>query len=233
MENQTRVVVGIIWIVVLEIGSGLVCAHLFRRRGGKWFNGLLLGILANLWGVLIAYIWYRIDAKEKSDREFNLAVLQSYEAKARERLKPEEAVSSHDIPTTQLVEDIVKSLRQKPPRNEICYVALFGDRPLTGKAQGNESDIMCFTQMSKAEEFIHRYQGFYLTTEPLSVLALGKFSELWAMLNNKAQDKRYEPPYGLLINFNYSGQAYNRYSIADLNRIGLEGLVMGFSALSR
>jgi hypothetical protein len=222
MENQTRLVVGIIVIVVLEIGSGLACAHLFRRRSGKWFNGLLLGILANLWGVLIAYIMY---ALEKSGSESANAYL--------ERLKSEEAISSHDLPTTQLVEDIVRSLRQKPPRNEICYVVLFGDRPLAGKAQGNESDIMCFTQMSKADEFVRKYQGFYLTTEPLSVLAIGKFSELWAMLNNKAQDKRYEPPYGLLINFNYSGQAYNRYSIADLNRIGLEGLVIGFSALSR
>jgi len=143
------------------------------------------------------------------------------------------ASSSHDIPATQLVEDIVKSLRQKPPSNEICYVVLFGDRPLTGKAQGDEEDIMCFTERSKADDFMRGYQGYYHTQKPLSVLAVGQISALWAMLNSKARDKLYEPPYGLLINFSYSGQPYNRYSVADLKRIGLDGLNKGFSALRR
>lgn len=77
------------------------------------------------------------------------------------------------------------------------------------------------------------YQRMFYCTEPLTALAVGQFAELWAMLNNKAKDTDYEPPYGLIINFNYSGQPYNRYGLSDLKRIGLEGLRKGFSAIPR
>jgi hypothetical protein len=140
---------------------------------------------------------------------------------------------THEIPTAQLVEDIVENLRQKPPRDVVCFVVLFGNRPLGATAQGDEADILCFTQKKKADDFILGHQRYYHTTEPLSVLAVGQLSELWAMLNNKARDPLYEPPYGLLINFSYAGQPYNRYSLADLNRIGLDGLKKGFSGLPR
>jgi len=145
------------------------------------------------------------------------------------------ASPTHEIPTPQLVEDIVESLRQKPPSKSVCYVVLFGDRPMTGKAQGDEPDIMCFTQRSKADDFVRGYQRYYHTQKPLAVLGVGQISDLWAMLNNKAKDTIYEDerPYGLLINFSYSGQPSNRYSIADLKRIGLDGLKKGFSMLPR
>lgn len=138
---------------------------------------------------------------------------------------------SNDISPAELVEDIVKKLRQEPPSREICYVVLFGDRPLTGMAVKDETDIMCFTSRSRAEDFMRGYQNYYHCQKPLSILAVGQLSELWAMLNNKARDQLYEPPYGLLINFSYSGHPYNRYSLADLKRIGLDGLNKGFTAL--
>jgi hypothetical protein len=139
-----------------------------------------------------------------------------------------------ELSTPQLVEDVVKGLRQKPPSKVACYVVLFGDRPLTGKATGDEGDIMCFMQRSKADDFIRGYQNYYFTEKPLSVLAIGHISDLWALLNNNAEDTLYEKdrPYGLLINFSYSGQPYSRFSVADLNRIGLEGLKKGLSMLS-
>jgi hypothetical protein len=143
------------------------------------------------------------------------------------------ASPARDIPTTQLVEDIVEGLRQKPPSKEVCYVVLFGDRPLTAILQGKEGDILCFTTKSKAESFMAGYQRTFYCTKPLTVVAVGQVVELWAMLNNKAKDTDYEPPYGLIINFNYSGQPYNRYGLSDLNRIGLEGLKKGLSALPR
>ncbi|MBE7555703.1 MAG: hypothetical protein HS126_32030 [Anaerolineales bacterium] len=139
--------------------------------------------------------------------------------------------SSSEILPTQLVEDIVENLRQKPPGKELCYMVLFGDRPLTAKLQGE--CILCFTRKSNAEEFMTRYQDIYYCTKSLSALVLGQMSELWAMLNNKAKDTDYEPPYGLVINFNYAGQPYSKYSVDDLKRIGLNGLKKGFSALPR
>ena len=141
------------------------------------------------------------------------------------------ASPAHDIQITQLVEDIVEGLRQKPPSKEMYYVILFGDRPLTAKLQGE--CILCFTRKSIADEFMKKYQTIYHCTKPLSALALSQVSELWAMLNNKANDSLYTPPYGLIINFNYAGQPYNKYSIVDLQRIGLEGLQIGLNALPR
>lgn len=141
------------------------------------------------------------------------------------------ALPAHDISATQLVEDVVEDLRQRPPGKELCYVVLFGDRPLTAKLQGD--CILCFTRKNKAEEFMTKYQQTYYCTKPLSALALGHVSQLWAMLNNKAKDTDYEPPYALIINFNYSGQPYNTYSLSDLSRIGLDGLKKGVSGLPR
>jgi len=138
---------------------------------------------------------------------------------------------AQDVPAAQFVEDIVEGLRQKPPSKEVCYVVLFGDRPLTATLEGG--CILCFTQRSKAEEFMTKYQGIYYCTKPLSALPLGEVPELWAMLNNKAKDTDYEPPYGLIINFNYAGQPYHKYSTDDLKRIGLTGLQRGFGALPR
>jgi hypothetical protein len=132
---------------------------------------------------------------------------------------------------TQLVEDIVENLRKRPPSKEIYYIVLFGDRPLTAKMQGEI--ILCFTRKSKAEEFMTKYQDIYYCTEPLSVLALGQVSELWAMLNNKAKDTLYQSPYGLIINFNYVGQPYHKYSKDDLRFIGLDGLQKSLGALPR
>jgi hypothetical protein len=140
---------------------------------------------------------------------------------------------SSQIPAAQLVEDIVENLRQKPLTfgEELCYVVLFGDRPFTAFLQKGEEDILCFTSRVRAESFMQRYHRLYHPTKPVTVLAIGHMSELWAMLNNLAKDEKYRPPYGLIINFNYAGQPYGRHSVADLKRIGLEGLNKGFGTL--
>ncbi len=139
--------------------------------------------------------------------------------------------SASGVLDARLVEDIVASLRQKPPTKDAYHVVLFGDRPLTAKLQGES--ILCFTRKVKAEEFMKKYQDTYHCTKPLAALALGQVSELWAMLNNKARDSDYEPPYGLVINFNYGGQPYNTYGSDDLKRIGLNGLQKGLGALPK
>lgn len=136
---------------------------------------------------------------------------------------------SSGISTKIPVENIVEGLRKNPPEKELCYVVLFGDRPLTAKAQNDEDSIMCFTQRNKAEDFIQGYTQYYQTTKPLTVLAIGQLAELWAMLHNKANDELYEPPYAMLINFNYSGQSYNMYTKLDLIRFGFKGFQKGFN----
>jgi ankyrin repeat protein len=122
------------------------------------------------------------------------------------------------------VEDIVNKLRNNPPKKEILFIVLFGDRPLTGQVAEGESDIMSFSHHNKAVDFINEYKRYYQTTEPLSVLAIGQIHELWEFLHRKAYDKKYNPPYGLLINFNYSGQHYIRYSQEEVKKEGFSSL---------
>lgn len=68
MADPTRYVVVILSIVVFELVCGVTSAMLFKRRGAKWFNGLLLGLLANLLGVLIAYVMYALE-RSASDQQ--------------------------------------------------------------------------------------------------------------------------------------------------------------------
>jgi hypothetical protein len=130
------------------------------------------------------------------------------------------------------VEDIVADLRRRPPDHAVCYVILFGDRPLTNKVVQDEADLACFTTKGKADAFLQDYQKVYRCTEPLTALALGTFEELWAMLHNEADYPDCAPPFGLLININYSRRAFNRYGLSDIRRLGIEGLKKGFSGLS-
>ncbi|MCK4677072.1 MAG: hypothetical protein KAT48_02985 [Bacteroidales bacterium] len=163
-----------------------------------------------------------------------MALLHFFKSKPKKTIESSrENASGSESKKTKFVEDIVEDLRLKPPTNEICYVVLFGNRPLTAKEQEDEDDIMCFTHKSKAEDFIQGYQQYYNTTEPLSILAIGQLSKLWEMLHNNAKDKLYQPPYGLLINYNYSGQPCNWYSLTDLKNFGFEGFKKGFSLYLR
>ncbi len=149
--------------------------------------------------------------------------------------KSEAAFASKEltgVPSARAVENVVDELRKNPPDRELCFIVLFGDRPLAAIAVDDENDILCFTERSEADDFVHGYQRIYNTTKPLSILAVGEVDEIWAMLNNKARDEQYKGPFGLLINFSYAGGSYNRYSVADLKRIGLDGLKKGFSMLS-
>lgn len=133
--------------------------------------------------------------------------------------------------STRLIEDIVKDLRGKRSGSSFCYLALFGDRPLAGK-MGSDESIMIFTREDKARSFITGYQQYYRTTKPLSVLTLGSAGDLWAMLNNPSSDPLYKPPYGLIINFSYSGGKYNTYGIQQLEVMGREGLTKGLDMIS-
>ncbi|HEX2695020.1 MAG TPA: hypothetical protein VHP61_04660 [Acidobacteriota bacterium] len=127
---------------------------------------------------------------------------------------------------TALVEDIVELLRRKAPSRPYCYAVLFGDRPLTGKMGGDES-IMIFSNAEKANGFISGYQSYYHTTKPLSALAVGTANDLWSLVNNPAKDPLYKTPYGLIINFNYAGAAYNAYSIQQIKGFGKDGVKKG------
>lgn len=135
--------------------------------------------------------------------------------------------------SSKRVEDIVEDLRKRHPSRPICYVVLFGDRPLTAKMGGDES-ILAFTSSEKATTFIKGYQQYYLTTKPLSRLPLSSIEELWAMLNNKAWDTLYKPPYGLIIDFSYTQEPPTIsyvYPIEQLQRIGCDGLEKGVHTL--
>ncbi|MDD5542341.1 MAG: hypothetical protein PHX83_04135 [Acidobacteriia bacterium] len=141
------------------------------------------------------------------------------------------AAGVEPTPTSASVEQIVAELRKNKPRSPLCHLVLFGDRPLTGK-MGSDESIMIFSSADKAARFIEGYQRYYRTTKPLSVLALPSISDLWAMLNNASSDPLYQAPYGLIINFSYSGGTYNSYSIGQLKTIGPSGLKKGMSMLS-
>jgi len=126
------------------------------------------------------------------------------------------------------VEAVVGRLRSKATSRALCHVVLFGDRPLTGKMGGDES-IMVFSNADKANGFISGYQRYYHTTKPLSSLAVGTADDLWALLHNAAEDPLYKTPYGLIINFNYGGGAYNAYSIGQIESFGKEGIKKGLA----
>lgn len=178
-----------------------------------------------------------LDKSERTAKKFTCPICNNVidlTKNKKERNEPSEESKgtisqSSGISTKIPVENIVESLRKNPPEKELCYVVLFGDRPLTAKAQNNEDSIMCFTQRNKAEDFILGYTQYYQTTKPLTVLAIDRITELWAMLHNKANDELYEPPYAMLINFNYSGQPYNMYTKLDLMRFGIKGFQKGFN----
>jgi len=142
-----------------------------------------------------------------------------------------EILSSDMIQDTTLVEDIVEYLRQKPPKNAICHIVLFGDRPLNVNHQGVR--ILCFTQENIAKDFLKQYQRTWHCTKPLSIIALGQFNELLAMLNNNAKDEIYssEKPYGLIINFNYYGNPYINLSQDDIKKMGIKGLEKSFKKI--
>ncbi len=129
----------------------------------------------------------------------------------------------------QIVEDIVQKLRADPPPKSLGWVILFGDRPLAVNLEGE--CILCFSNKSKSKYFMAKYQETYYCTRPLSALSTGNINELWALLNNKSNDPDYKTPYGLIINFNYEGQQYHKYTKTDLKKIGINGLEKGLSAL--
>jgi len=151
--------------------------------------------------------------------------------KKSESHKEKNSLSNPEHDSSLLVEDLVAELQQKKLKKAFCYVVLFGKRPLTGK-MSEDMSIMVFTNSEKADSFITGYQQYYRTTEPLSVLGLSSVFDLWVLLNNPANDELYETPYGLIIDFNYSGQPYKEYLIEHLKNIGVNGLEIGFRMIS-
>jgi hypothetical protein len=136
--------------------------------------------------------------------------------------------SEEPVLNGQIVEDIVKNLKKAPPQKSLCWVVLFGNRPLTANLQGE--CILCYSNKSKSEHFMSKYQETYYCTKPLSSLSVGNIDELWAFLNNKSNDPDYEASYGLILNFNYEGQPYQKYTKTDLEKIGIRGLEKGLKA---
>jgi hypothetical protein len=91
--------------------------------------------------------------------------------------------------------------------------------------------ILCFITKAKSEQFIEAYKKIFHCTRPLTSISIGIIEELWALLNNKAKDPDYKTPYGLIIDFNYDGQKYNKYDIEGLKMIGIQGLAKGMKAV--
>jgi hypothetical protein len=123
-------------------------------------------------------------------------------------------------------EAIVAQLRTRNPASPLCHIVLFGDRPLTAKMTADES-VLVFSSPSKAADFIDGYRHHYLTTSPLSVVAINSVDSLWALLNHPAEDPKYRPPYGLIVNFDYGGGAYHAFSLRQIQDFGLDGLRQG------
>lgn len=128
------------------------------------------------------------------------------------------------------MEDLVNRLQKDPPPMPYCYTVLFGKRPLTEKIEGGES-IMISSNEENALNFISEYKSLYSTGEPLSVLPLGEFDDIWKMLHLASEDSNHKPPLGLLINFSYASGIYYQYSISQIEEIGKEGLVKGLSKI--
>jgi uncharacterized membrane protein YhaH (DUF805 family) len=147
----------------------------------------------------------------------------------KKEVEPDIKNSSSSDFSGQIVENIGKKLKKNPPPKSLGWVILFGDRPLAVNLEGE--CILCFSNKSKSKYFMAKYQETYYCTRPLSALSTGNINELWALLNNKSNDPDYKTPYGLIINFNYEGQQYHKYTKTDLKKIGINGLEKGLSAL--
>jgi hypothetical protein len=133
------------------------------------------------------------------------------------------------------VEAIVAWLRDARLSSPLCHLVLFGDRPLAGKrysgTTGEGDSLLAFSSQTKADAFLERYRRLYQTPQPLSVVPVDSAETLWELLTLPALDPRYRPPYGLLMNFNYSGEPYHAFSIRQILDFGAYGLSSGLSQI--
>jgi hypothetical protein len=139
------------------------------------------------------------------------------------KIKNDSSNTDEQVSSSTTIETIVKNIRINIPKKQYCYIALFGDRPLSGKASAEES-IMIFNSESKAKQFINGYNQYYRTSKPLSVLPLRSSEDLWAMLNNPSEDPIYTGPLGILVNFSYSGGEYHAFTSKQIQGMGKDGI---------
>jgi hypothetical protein len=226
-------------IAVVSVSAALLAAGFVFIRPG-FLRWLLLGAAALFAYAAIGQIVKSVGISRRTSSVAPVGdttgAVRPFGSKEADSLQPTEApsASGQDAPGMQSVEDVVAALRNTRPRNPVCWVVLFGDRPLTANLSG-EGNVLCFTQGNKAETFMARYQDIYHCEQPLSALAVGDLAEVWAMMHNASRDTLYESdkPFGLIIDFDYGGQPYSRYGVADLKRHGLSGLKRGFEGIAR
>ena len=61
--------------------------------------------------------------------------------------KDDGSSTDEQITSSTTLETIIKDIRKNIPKKKYCYIALFGDRPLSGKAGADES-IMIFDSLT-------------------------------------------------------------------------------------
>ena len=154
----------------------------------------------------------------------------------QEKSGPRPAVKPPAKPKpVESVEAIVAWLRAAKLSSPLCHLVLFGDRPLAGKrysgTTGEGDSLLAFSSQTKADVFLERYRRLYLTTQPLSVVPVDSAETLWELLTLPALDPLYRPPYGLLMNFNYSGEPYHAFSVRQIMDFGAYGLKSGLSQI--
>jgi hypothetical protein len=214
----------------LAKGTYILTQEGFVRINNYWiFKAKILTITIPLLMFIISLVILNNYNKKKNSDVGHISNVNTQE---NEDTIPEKTKDSGIIKATlstniteQIVENIVQKLRDHKPLKALCWVVLFGDRPLAANLEGE--CILCFSNKSKSEYFMSKYQKNFYCTRPLTSLSIGNIDELWALLNNKSNDPDYETPYGLLINFNYDGQQYHKYTKTDLKKIGLKGLEKG------
>lgn len=137
------------------------------------------------------------------------------------------ALPDEPMPSNQTSVDVVAQLQQHPPSNAICYFVMKGELPFTGAFNDDEC-ALCFTRKGDAEELLPRLQGRIASYETTSLLAIGRLTDLWLVLNIKARSGSY-PPYGLIIDLTYEGE--RDYSSEDIMQLGAEGFKRDFNTL--
>jgi hypothetical protein len=130
----------------------------------------------------------------------------------------------------RLVEAIIEDLRRVPPKKPLCYLVLFGNRPLTAPMKGDECACV-FSRENLATAFMSGYKGYYACQQPLSILAVKSIEDLWAILHTRSSDPLYKLPLGLIINFSYSGGPFQNYGVAHLESMGVSGLAKGLNMI--
>jgi hypothetical protein len=144
------------------------------------------------------------------------------------------APAPRQIPSSEYIEDVLSVAKADPPRRPFCYVNIRANCPdawtpyysSAGSSSFEEEDVKAFTTPETAKKYLQQNE---------EVIPLRDAAELWACLNNprRSKDGRgtnlFPPPYGLTVDYDPSGAGYLRYSKAQIQTLGPDGLSRGFT----